>query len=190
MKVIRYTINKISTNVDSVFDKKIIFSLNKTYKKYIGEYYSPFKIKKILEDLDRIISNNNLQFVEHNVQEKLKMIIFNIILIFLKEKSFSRKNKYILGNNVTNEDVIRGELILDEGDPFTKIKLEKSIAKIKSRNIFKDVNYKVSDGSENNLKVININVEEKPTGEISAGAGIGTDGGSLQFGFKENNWLG
>ena len=42
----RYTINKISTNLDKVFDKEIFFPLNKSYKKYIGDYYSPFKIKK------------------------------------------------------------------------------------------------------------------------------------------------
>ena len=29
-----------------------------------------------------------------------------------------------------------------------------------------------------------------PTGEISAGAGIGTDGGSFAFSIRENNWLG
>ena len=91
---------------------------------------------------------------------------------------------------MTNEDVIRGELILDEGDPFTKINLEKSIAELKARNIFKDVKYQVSDGSESNLKTIDIEVEERPTGEISAGAGIGTSGGAIAFGIKENNWLG
>ena len=46
------------------------------------------------------------------------------------------------------------------------------------------------DGSENNLKVINIEVEERPTGEISAGAGVGTKGGTIAFCVKENNWLG
>ena len=38
----------------------------------------------------------------------------------------------ITGNNVTNEDVIRSELILEEGDPFTKLNLDKSMAEIKS----------------------------------------------------------
>ena len=51
--------------------------------------------------------------------------------------------------------------------------MEKSIAEIKDRRIFKSVNYEVVDGSSDNLKIININVEEKATGEISAGAGIG-----------------
>ena len=49
---------------------------------------------------------------------------------------------------------------------------------------------KVSEGSSKDLKVIEIAVEEKPTGEISAGAGIGTNGGSFAFNVQENNWLG
>ncbi len=40
----RYTINKISTNLDKVYNQKTFFPLNKVYKKYIGDYYSPFKI--------------------------------------------------------------------------------------------------------------------------------------------------
>ena len=131
-----------------------------------------------------------MQFVEHNVEEiktgNLIEIKFNI---FESDKVLVERIN-ITGNNVTNEDVIRGELIIDEGDPFTNLSLEKSIAKIKRRGIFRTVKQEVTDGSESNLKVININVEEKPTGEISAGAGIGTNGGSFGFNISENNWLG
>ena len=78
----KFTIGKISTNVDEVFDKKIFFPLNKIYKKFAGENYSPFKVKDILDEIDLLIANNNLQFVEHNVQEKINKdtidIIFNI----------------------------------------------------------------------------------------------------------------
>jgi outer membrane protein insertion porin family len=79
---------------------------------------------------------------------------------------------------------------LDEGDPFTNLALDKSIANIRSRNIFKEVKYKISDGSAKNLKKIDITVEEKPTGEVSAGAGVGTNGGTFAFNVKENNYLG
>ena len=96
----------------------------------------------------------------------------------------------ITGNNVTNEDVIRGELLLDEGDPFSNLNLDRSISNLKSRNIFKTVSKEVINGKEDNLKIININVEERATGEITAGAGVGTDGGLVAFGVKENNWLG
>ena len=169
---------------------KIFFPLNKTYKKYAGEFYSPFKVKAILEEIDELIASNNLQFVEHNVKEEIRQesvdIIFNI---FEGEKELVERIN-VKGNSVTNENVIRGELLVDEGDPFTRINLDKSISKIKSRNLFKDVKYQITDGTETNLKIIDIEVEEKPTGEISAGAGIGTSGGAASFGIKENNWLG
>ncbi len=186
----RYTINKISTNVDPVYDKNLFFPLNKNFQKLIGEYYSPFKIKKLLEDIDELIEFNNLQFTEHNVQEIIEGDSINIVFnIFEGDKTLVERIN-IKGNTITNEDVIRGELILDEGDPFTKLSLDKSIAELKARQIFKQVNYEVINGSKNNLKIININIEEKPTGEISAGAGIGTNGGSFAINVQENNWLG
>ena len=186
----RYRINKISTNVDKVFDKEIFFSLNKVFNEYAGEYYSPFKVKELLEELDQIIEFNNLQFVEHNVQEVVQNDSINIIFnIFEGEKTLVERIN-ITGNTITNEGVIRGELILDEGDPFINLNLEKSINEIRQRSIFKNVTYKVIEGSKKNLKIINIDVEEQPTGEISAGAGIGTTGGTFAFTVTENNWLG
>ncbi len=186
----RYTINKISTNVDNVFDKNIFFPLREVFTDYVGDYYSPFKIKKLLEKVDQLIADNNLQFVEHNVQEEIIGDSINIIFNIYEGKKNLVERINITGNNITNEEVIRGELVLDEGDPYVNLSLEKSIAKIRARNIFKNVSYKVNDGSKNNLKIIDINVEEKPTGEISAGAGVGTSGGTIAFNISENNWLG
>ena len=186
----RYIVQKISTNVDDVFDKKIFFPLNELYKEYIGQYYSPFKIKQLLEEVDEIIINNNLQFVEHNVQESFEEDKINIVFNIFESEKILVERIDITGNNVTSEEVIRSELILDEGDPFTILNLDKSIAEIKDRRIFKNVTYEVVDGTKNNLKQIIINVEEKPTGEISAGAGVGTNGGTFAVNVQENNWLG
>ncbi len=186
----RYVIKKIMTNADPVIDKNIFFPLNKEYQKVIGSYYSPFKIKKLLDSVDELIERNNLQFIEHNVEEIIEndsiVIKFNI---YEGEKVLVERIN-ILGNNITNESVIRSEMELDEGDPFTNLGLDKSVSNIRSRNIFKKVNYNITDGSEKNLKTIDIIVEEKPTGEVSAGAGIGTNGGSFMFNVQENNYLG
>ncbi len=188
----RYVIKKISTNIDQVFDKNIFFDLENSYQKYIGEFYSPFSITILLKDIDELIENNNLQFVEHNVEEKLDEskgeieILFNIF----EAKKILVERINIVGNNITNENVIRSELILDEGDPFTKLKLDKSISNLKARNIFADVKVETKIGSSNDLRNIEIEVEEKPTGEISAGAGVGTSGGNFAFNIRENNWLG
>ncbi len=186
----RYRINKISLNIDNVFDNDLFFPLEKEFNKYIGEYYSPFKVKRLLDKLDELIDENSLQFVEHNVEEILEEKNISIVFNLYEGEKVLVERINIVGNNITNEDVIRGELIVDEGDPFTQLGLEKSIAEIRARNIFKDVKYSVSEGSAKNLKLIEIQVEEQPTGEISAGAGIGTNGGSFAFNIKESNWLG
>jgi len=186
----RYIIKKISTNVDPVFEKKIFEPLQKSYIKYIGQYYSPFSVKKLLDEIDLLIDEKNIQFVEHNVETIVENdgieIKFNI---FETEKILVERID-ITGNNVTNESVIRGQLLLDEGDPFSKLSLNKSISKLKALRIFGNVESKVIDSEVKTQKKIEINVEEKPTGEISAGAGVGSSGGSFGFVISENNWLG
>jgi len=186
----RYRINKISTNVNDVLDDKLFIPLQGNFTKIIGKFYSPFLVKKLLDEVDTLIADNDIQFVEHSVNEILEGNSIEIqINIFEGQKQQVEKIN-IIGNTVTDESVIRGELLLDEGDPFNKLKLDQSIAKLKARNLFGEVRKKVTSGTNNNKKVIEISVEEKPTGEISAGAGIGTTGGSFEFRVSENNWLG
>ena len=137
-----------------------------------------------------MISKNNLQFVEHNVEEEIDNDSIKITFNVLEGEKVLVERINIKGNNVTDESVIRGELLVDEGDPFSNTILNKSVAEIKSRNLFNSVNANITQGSEPNLKIVDIEVEERPTGEISAGAGIGTSGGSFAIAVAENNWLG
>ena len=186
----RYIVDKISTKIDPVYDKKIFLPLEKVYKKVSGDYYSPFKVKKILEELDNLIERNSLQFAEHKVEEILEDGKISLIFDVREGEKVLVERINILGNSITKEEVIRSELDLDEGDPFTQLNLDKSISNLKSRKIFRTVDSSVSNGSSSDLKIIDIRVVEQPTGEISAGAGVGTEGGSFAFLIKENNWLG
>ena len=186
----RFTFNKIETIVDSTFNKSLFFPLENIYKEIVGDYYSPAKITKILKEIDKLIIENNLQFVEHDVVETIANDEISLKFNIREGDKVLIERINIKGNNVTNESVIRSELLLDEGDPLTNLNLDKSIAKLKSRNIFRSVKHEVLPGTKNDLKIIDIFIEEKPTGEISAGAGVGTNGGSLAFNVTENNWLG
>ena len=186
----RYIFKKITTNVDPAFDKNIFYPLKAEYNKVIGSYYSPFKIKELLDSIDELISDNNLQFVEHNVEETIANDGINIKFNVFEGKRVLVERINVLGNNITNESVIRGELVIDEGDPYTKLGIEKTISNLKARNIFKAVDYKIKDGTSSDLKIVDIKIEEKPTGEISAGAGVGTNGSVFAFTLKENNYLG
>jgi outer membrane protein insertion porin family len=186
----RYKINKISAKVNETIDQNLFLSLEKEFRKNVGKYYSPFIVKKLLDEVDIVIDNNDLQFVEHNVNEIISGNGIEIeINVFEGTKELVERIN-IKGNTITEEGVIRSEFLLDEGDPFNELKLEKSIAKLKSRNIFGEINKVVSQGSSRDQKIIDIKVEEKSTGEISAGAGIATGGGNFEFSVSENNWLG
>ena len=186
----RYIINKISTNINPVIEQNIFNPLQKTYNKYIGNYYSPFTIKKILDEIDEIIDENNIQFVEHNVEEVLENNTIEIIFNIYETKKIFVNRIDILGNTVTNEEVIRNKLLLVEGDPYSELALKKTVSEIRATNLFSNVTYDILDESTSNKKDIAIKVEEKPTGEVSAGAGVGTSGGSFAIIVSENNWLG
>jgi len=186
----RYRFNKIFANVSDTLDKEAFFSLEKRFDKLIGEYYSQRKLKLILDEIDKLSEQKELQFINHNVEETLSDSNVEVkINIFEGEKVLIERIN-IVGNSVTNDSVVRSALIVDEGDPFSTLLVNKSINEIKARNIFGKVEYEVSEGSKPDLKVLDISVEEKATGEIVAGAGVGTDGTSFMFSVKENNWLG
>ena len=164
--------------------------LESDFKKYAGGYYSPFKVQRILKSIDSIIDDNELQFVQHSVSESVDEDSIDIEFKIFEGRKVQIERVNIKGNTITNESVIRAELDLDEGDPYSKVKLEKTVANLRSRNIFKNVQQKIINGSSKDLKILEITVEEKPTGEITAGAGTGTDGTTFSFALAENNYLG
>ena len=186
----RFRIKKLSTDIDPVFDKSIFQRLAEEFNKFAGDYYSPFKVQRILKKIDDIVDDNELQFVQHSVSETVDDGGIDIVFKIFEGPKVQIERVNIFGNTITSDSVIRSELLLDEGDPYGKVKLNKSISEIRSRNIFKKVEERILDGSAKDLKVMEIRVEEKPTGEIMAGAGVGTEGTSLSFAIKENNYLG
>ena len=155
-----------------------------------GKIYSLNKIKRILNKIDEIALTKEFEFINAKYNETLVDNKINFIIKLEDSEKFYIERVNIYGNYITSENVIRNSLIVDEGDPFNKILVNKSINQIKSRRIFKTVNETIKDGSSDNFKIININVEEQPTGEISAGAGTGTSGSTVSFGIKENNYMG
>ena len=155
-----------------------------------GKTYSLNKIKKILNEIDEIALTKEFEFISAKYKENIIDNNINLLIKLEESKKFYVERINVFGNYITEENVIRNSLLVDEGDAYNEILVNKSINEIKSRRLFKTVNKIIDDGSSKDLKIININVEEQPTGEIFAGAGTGTSGSSLSFGIKENNYLG
>ena len=186
----RYKFKKISAEVSSALDQSAFHSLQTEFKKLVGAWYSQRKLNKLLEKIDKLSEQKELQFINHKILETLDDDGIEVRINIYEGEKFIIEKINIAGNTVTNDSVIRGELLVDEGDPYSELLVNKSINRIKSRKIFEKVEQKTSPGSTDDLKVLEISVEEKATGELMAGAGIGTEGTSFMFSINENNWLG
>ena len=186
----KYYFNDIKILENKNFTTDNIQTFDKKFKKLKGKKYSKKILDKLVEEINDFSLNNDFLFINSNYKEIIKSNnVIDVIINFdeIDKQYVERIN--ILGNFITDEKVIRNSLIVDEGDPYNEILFNKSIQNIKSKNIFKSVNYSSNDDDKKN-KIINIKVEEKATGEIFAGAGTGTAGSSISAGIKENNYLG
>ena len=164
--------------------------LNKTFDNLKNEPYSINSVEKIIDEIDKIAIIEQYESISANVIENIVDNKINLTFKIEETEKYFIKKINIFGNNITRENVIRNQFYIDEGDPYNEILAKKSINEIKSLNFFKNVKSQIIDDDINKTKIINITVEEKPTGEIMAGAGFGTDGEIIEFGIKENNYLG
>ena len=182
--------DKINLTLPNDFNQENFNDLNIYFSKLKGESYSINIVEEVLNRIDEITLNEELKSISASVEENVNENKINLNFVINEIDKFFVEKINILGNNVTRENVIRNQLEIDEGDPYNEILEKKSENNIKSLNFFKNVETEVLNGTSDNLKIINISVEEKPTGEISAGAGFGTNGGTMTFGIRENNYLG
>ena len=97
----------------------------------------------------------------------------------------------IQGNTRTEDEVIRREFQLVEGDAFNSAKLERSRQKVSNLGYFKNVGVSASRGSQPDSVVIDTKVEEQSTGELNVGAGYSTvDGVIGEVAVRERNLRG
>ena len=180
---------KLIDNSRVLKDENINF-IQKKFKVIKDEIYNQSLIKELSNDISKYLSDSNLDLnldfeVIKNSNEKL-------ILSFFVNEILDKKiiDKIIItGNDITDDFVIRNNLFFSEGDFFNKNKLNDSIAKLKGKNLFEKVDYDLLNLDENRLQ-LTIKVIEQPTGEISAGAGGGTNGVAISGSLNERNFLG
>ena len=187
----KFYFNDFFLNITDDYAYENFEKIINTFEKLKGSLYSIKSIDEIKDEIDKIALQKEFVFIDAKFEENIIDQNKINIQFFLNqlEKSYVDKIN-IFGNFITEEKVIRNALIVDEGDPYNKILFDKSINNVKSSGIFKTVKSKILNSTENNNKVINITVEEMPTGEIFAGVGTGTGGSSFSAGLKEKNYLG
>ena len=187
----KFIFNELTLVLSDDYDSKYFMKINESLVDLKNQEYSLDKVEKILREVDKIALTKQYQFIDASLDETIiNNNKLNISFSLKDNEKFYVEKINILGNNYTIEEVIRNSLIVDEGDPYNEILFNKSVNNIKAKNIFSKVETNIIPGSSEGLKVVNLTVEEKPTGEISLGAGFGTSGGTIGGGIKENNFLG
>ena len=187
----KFYFNNFTLNLPTDYEPDLFNKLEIIFNKLKNEPYSLEAVNEILEEIDNIALYANYEFIDANVAEKIvdnNKLDFNFNII--DGDKFYVEKINILGNTITKEEFVRNQIITDEGDPYNKILFNKSINIIKSKRIFSSIKTDIKEGSSKTQKIIDIEVEEQPTGEISAGAGYGSNGSSLSFSVKERNFKG
>ena len=186
-----YTVNKTKLEIPIDYNLSNFNEVQKLLNELEGTLYSFSKISKIVKEIDKISLSREYDFINATIlEDKLDNNKINIKFKVTESEKLYVERVNIFGNNITEESVIRSNLEVDEGDPFNELLHAKGLNNIKALNIFKTVNSETIEGSSPSSKIINIEVVEKPTGEISLGAGVGSDGGTVGFSVSENNFLG
>jgi outer membrane protein insertion porin family len=98
----------------------------------------------------------------------------------------------ITGNTSTRDKVIRREFRINEGDAFNALKVKRSQDRIQSLGFFQEkLEVKQTEGSAPDRVVLGVNVEEKPTGQLSLSGGYSSlERFVVQLAVSQNNFMG
>jgi len=186
----KFFFNDLNLNLPVDFENQNFLALDNIFKEIKNKPYSLILMEKIIEQIENITLNEEYRSISVSIDKEIIENKININFNIEKSEEAYVERINIYGNNVTRESVIRNRFFIDEGDPYNEILKNKTLNEIRALNFFKSVNIDTEDGVNRGSKILNINVEEKPTGEIAALAGVGTTGNTVGFSVRENNFLG
>ncbi len=158
-----------------------------------GEWYNASEIEASIDTLTKKLEENQFTFVnvKPETTRRRDQLLVDITFNITESTPVYVERIDVSGNVRTLDKVIRREFALSEGDPFNKTKLAKSEQNIRDLGYFETVSVQNKQGSAPDKTVVNVDVAEKSTGELSIGAGFSTaDGPLADFRIRERNFLG
>jgi len=189
----KYNFSQSDIKVNSTaFKENDILELKKIANNILeNKIYSPMTVSKLYKNLIEYLETKKYTNFDVKIEElKANEKNINLLIQLNDTKKFLISRIDIKGNNITEEQVIRSQIKLSEGDYFETYNLKKTIDNIKSSGLFKDITYKIENTGKTDQKNLEFYVKEQPTGSISAGAGYGSNGALLQTSVNEKNFLG
>nr|WP_245875702.1 outer membrane protein assembly factor BamA [Puniceibacterium antarcticum] len=158
-----------------------------------GKVYSPAQVDNEIARLERLAIREGLNFVrvDPRVTRNERDLSLNIEFQLTRAPRIFVERIDIEGNTTTRDNVIRRQFKVVEGDPFNPREIRESAERIRALGFFTTSDVNAREGSTPQQVIVDVNVEEQPTGSISFGGSYSSSSGfGLAIEFRERNFLG
>ena len=158
-----------------------------------GVVYSPTLLENDIARMERQALRDGVDFlrVEPRVTRDDRNLALNIEYILTRGPRVFVERIDIEGNTTTLDQVIRRQFNSVEGDPFNPREIREAAERIRALGYFENAEVNAREGSTPDQVVVDVDVEEAPTGSFSFGASFSNnDGIGFAIRFAEQNFLG
>ncbi len=158
-----------------------------------GQTYNGELVDKSTDAINRVVQRHGYAFSSARPRGDKDPATATVRLNFVVEEGprvyIERIN--ILGNTRTRDYVIRREFPIGEGDAYNKSLIDKAERRLNSLGYFKSVKITNQPGSSPDRVIVNVNVEDQPTGSFGVSGGYSTvDGIVAEVSVTETNLMG
>ena len=158
-----------------------------------GQTYTPTQVENTIARMERLAIAKSLNFirVEPRITRNDRDLTLDVEFVIARGPRIFVERIDIEGNATTLDRVVRRQFNVVEGDPFNPRQIREAAERIRSLGFFSKAEVNAREGSAPDRVIVDVDVEEQPTGSLNFGASYGTDGGvGLTIGFSERNFLG
>ena len=158
-----------------------------------GRRYNSEKVEKTVEALTVEVSQQGYAFgqVQPRFERDQATHTMNIVYVIDEGPRVYIERINIVGNFRTEDDVIRRQFRLAEGDAYNRLLVEAARKRLRSLGFFKSVEIETEPGSAPDRVILVVTVVEQPTGELSFGVGYSTAEGVIgDVSITERNLMG
>jgi outer membrane protein insertion porin family len=187
----RYKFGKIDVQSSvPMVDPKTLYG---RLKAGAGDVYNAEAVEKSVENLSIEVARRGYPFAVVRPRGDRDLATHSISVVFTVEDGprvyIERIN--VRGNTRTRDYVIRREFDVGEGDAYNRALIDRAERRLKNLNYFKTVKITNEPGSAPDRIVLNVDVDEIPTGEFSVAGGYSTASGWMaELSVAERNLLG
>ncbi len=158
-----------------------------------GVVYSPSLVESSMTRMERLSVEKGINFlrIEPRITRNERDLSLDVEFVLTRGPRVFVERIDISGNTTTLDRVVRQQFRVVEGDPFNPREIRQSAERIRALGFFANTDVQAREGSTPDKVVIDVKVEEKPTGSLSLGGSYSvSDGIGVALGLSESNFLG